>query len=91
LRLGLCMDGMNPYGNMSSRHSTWHVLLCVYNLPPWLCMKRRYMMMSLLISRPKQSDNDIYVFLTPLVDDLSKLWRDDMRVYDAYIKEHCII
>jgi Transposase family tnp2 len=34
LRLELCTDEMNPYGQMSSHHSTWPVLLCVYNLPP---------------------------------------------------------
>ena len=34
IRLGLCTDGMNPYGNMSSRHSTWSVFVCIYNLPP---------------------------------------------------------
>ncbi|MBJ4361919.1 hypothetical protein JGD76_23265 [Salmonella enterica subsp. enterica serovar London] len=39
IRLGLSTDGMNPFGNMSSRHSTWPVNLCMYNLPPWLCMK----------------------------------------------------
>jgi Transposase family tnp2 len=49
------------------------------------------MMMSLLISDPKQSGNDIDVFLTPLVQDLNKLWRDDVRIYDTYKKEHCII
>jgi Transposase family tnp2 len=49
------------------------------------------MMMSLLISSPKQRDNDIDVFLTPLLDDLTKLWRDGVRVYDAYMKECCIV
>jgi Transposase family tnp2/Transposase-associated domain len=34
LRLGLCTDGMNPYGLMSSGNTTWPVLLCIYNLPP---------------------------------------------------------
>jgi hypothetical protein len=87
LRLGLCTDGMNPYGNMSSHHSTWPVLLCVYNLPPWLCMKRRYLMMPLLISGPKQPGNDVDVFLAPLIEELSKMWRDGVRVYDAWNKE----
>jgi Transposase family tnp2 len=91
LRLGLCTDGMNLYGNMSSSHSTWPVLLCVYNLSPWLCMKRKYLMMSLLISDPKQPDNDIDAFLAPLVEDLNKLWTCDVRVYDAYMKEYFII
>jgi len=34
LRIGVSTDGMNPFGSMSSRHSTWPVLLCIYNLPP---------------------------------------------------------
>ena len=50
LWLGLSADGMNPYGNMSNTHSTWPVVLTIYNLPPWLCMHRKFLMMSLLIS-----------------------------------------
>ncbi|XP_031119027.1 uncharacterized protein LOC116022441 [Ipomoea triloba] len=84
LRLGLCTDGMNPHGNMSSRHSTWPVLLVVYNLPPWLCMKHMYIMLSLMISRPKQPGNDIDVYLTPLIDDLKILWNEGVDVFDAY-------
>ena len=36
---GLSADGINPFGEQSSNHSTWPVTLCLYNLPPWLCMK----------------------------------------------------
>lgn len=39
VRLGLAADGFNPFGNMSSAYSTWLVILSVYNLPPWMCMK----------------------------------------------------
>ena len=87
LRLGVSSDGMSPFGSMSSRHSTWPVLICIYNLPPWLCMKRRYIMMSLLIQGPRQPGNDIDVYLAPLIEDLQKLWRDGVRVWDAYGKE----
>ena len=34
LRLGLSTDGMDPHGNMSSMHSTWPVVLTIYNLLP---------------------------------------------------------
>jgi hypothetical protein len=88
LRLGLCTDGMNPFGNMSSRHSLWPVILCVYNLPPWLCMKKRYLMMSMMISGPKQPGNDIDVYLAPLIEDLLKLWNEGVEVYDSFQKEH---
>jgi len=53
VRFGLSTDGMNPFNMVSSKHSTWPVSLCIYNLPPWLCMKRTYIMMPLLIQGPK--------------------------------------
>ncbi|KAL4592062.1 hypothetical protein LXL04_005042 [Taraxacum kok-saghyz] len=88
IRFGLSADGINAFRNMSSRHSTWPVLLCIYNLPPWLCMKRKYIMMSLLIQGPKQPGNDIDVFLAPLIEDMKKLWNSGVEVYDAYKKEN---
>ncbi|CAH9139935.1 unnamed protein product [Cuscuta epithymum] len=73
LRFGLATDGMNPYGNLSSIHSSWPVLLIIYNLSPWLCMKRKYIMLSMLISGHKQPGNDIDVYLSPFVEDLKRL------------------
>ena len=84
LRVGLCTDGMNHFGALSSTHSSWPVILVVYSLPAHLCMKRKYIMMSLLISGPSQLGNDIDVYLAPLVKDLKKLWQDGEVVYDAY-------
>ena len=49
VRLGLPADEFNPFGNMSTSHSTWLVVLIPYNLPPWMCMKRSSFMLSLLI------------------------------------------
>ncbi|XP_076931412.1 uncharacterized protein LOC143596544 [Bidens hawaiensis] len=88
IRFGLNSDGISPFGTMSSRHSTWPVLLCIYNLPQWLCMKRKYIMMSLLIQGPRQPGNNIDVYLSPLIDDLKTLWDSGVKVYDAYKKEH---
>ena len=34
IRLGASTDGLNPFGNQSSAHSTWPVFVCIYNLPP---------------------------------------------------------
>jgi len=70
IRFGLSTDGMNPFGEQSSGHSTWPVTLCIYNLPPWLCMKRKFIMMPVLIPSPKQPGNDIDVYLKPLIEDL---------------------
>ena len=48
IRFGLNTDGINPFGEQSSNHSTWPVTLCLYNLPLWLCMKRKFIMMPVL-------------------------------------------
>ena len=74
---------MNMYGNLSSKH-LMHVLLIIYNSPYWLCMKRKYMMLSMMISRTRQPGNDIDVYLTPLIKDLRLLWDDGIEVFDAY-------
>ena len=49
LRFALSTDGMNPFGEQSSSHSTWTVTLFIYNLPLWLCMKHKFIMMPVLI------------------------------------------
>jgi hypothetical protein len=52
-RFAMSTDGVNPFGNQRSTHSTWHVVLSLYNLPPWLCKKQKYMMLTILVSGPK--------------------------------------
>ena len=42
IRLGASTDRLNPFGNQSSKHSTWPVFVWMYNLPPWLCLKKKY-------------------------------------------------
>ena len=46
-------------------------------------MKRKYMMLSMMISDPKQPVNDIDVYLNPLVEDLKLLWVDGVEVFDV--------
>ena len=87
LRLGLASDGMNPYVNLSTQHSSWPILLVIYNLPPWLCKKRKYMMLSMMISGPRQLGNDINAYLTPLIEDLTKLCVERVSVFDGFQNE----
>ncbi|XP_075086280.1 uncharacterized protein LOC142168991 [Nicotiana tabacum] len=74
LRLGLASDGFNPFRTMSISHSTWPVILMVYNLPPWMCMKPEYYMLSLLIPGSWSPENDIDIYLQPLIEELNVLW-----------------
>ncbi|XP_077248014.1 uncharacterized protein LOC143887729 [Tasmannia lanceolata] len=82
VRLGLASDGFNPFRTMSIAHSMWLVILMPYNLPPWMCMKQPYMMLSLLIPGPSAPGNDIDVYLQPLIEELKELWEDGLQTYD---------
>ncbi|KAL6195847.1 hypothetical protein ACLB2K_031464 [Fragaria x ananassa] len=88
LRLALSSDEFNPHSMQNNLYSCWPVILVTYNLPPWLCMERKFMILTLLISGPKQPGNVIYVYLQPLIDDLKLLWNDVEGVYDAYRGEY---
>jgi hypothetical protein len=71
---GLSTDGMNSFGEMRNPRSTWSVIMCIYNLTPWLCHKRKYLLLTTLISGSTQAGIDIDGFLEPLMEDMQKLW-----------------
>ncbi|CAL9002533.1 unnamed protein product [Prunus brigantina] len=75
------------FGSEPRNLSCWPVILVTYNLPPELCMKRKFIMLTLLISGPKQPGNDIDIYLEPLIDDLALLWDGVDGVYDAFRQE----
>ena len=72
---------------MSTSHSTWPVMLVPYNLPPWLCMKRSSMILSLVIPGSTSPEIAIDVYLEPLVEELRELWDVGVQVCDASLKE----
>ncbi|XP_068504678.1 uncharacterized protein [Phaseolus vulgaris] len=49
VRLGLAVDGFNPFGDLSTSHSTWPIVLIPYNLPPWMCIKQSSFILSMII------------------------------------------
>ena len=71
--MGLAANNFNPFGNMSLSYSMWLLVLTTYNLPPWMCMKPEYLMLTLLIPRPQSPRKDIDVFLRPLINELNNL------------------
>ena len=87
---GLSTNGMNPFNERISDHSTWLVILTMYNIPIWLCQKRKYLLLTILISGPQQPGIDIDVFLEPLMQEMERLWRHGEQMYDAFRKEDFI-
>ena len=75
LRLGLVGDGIVPFKNNALKHSTFVLLITIYNLPPWLLTKKFFISLAILIRGPKSpTAENIDVFLGPLIRDLLKLW-----------------
>ena len=61
----------------------------MYNLPPWLCMKRKYIHMVMLIQGLKQPGNDIDVYLQLYKEELATLWSTTgVNTWDASKQEY---
>jgi hypothetical protein len=73
VRLGLALDGFNPFGNLSISHSTWPVMLIPHNLSAWMCMKQTSFILSLVIPSLCSPRIEIDVYLQPLIDELQEL------------------
>jgi len=88
VRLGLASDGFNPFGMLNVNYTCWPVILIPYNLPPWLCLKQPYWMMSMLIPGPKSPGVNIDVYLQPLIDELHDLWVNGVLTWDEKEKKN---
>jgi hypothetical protein len=88
IMFGLSTDGMSPFREMRNPHGTWPVIMSIFNIPPWLCHKRKYLFLTTLVSGPKQAGSDIYVFLEPLMEDMQKLWEYGVTMWDEYSRQH---
>jgi hypothetical protein len=82
IHFALAADGVNPYKQTRSTWSTWPVLLLNYNLPPWLCTKKFFIMLALLIPGKQSVKLENFdVFMEPLVEELLELW-EGVPAYD---------
>ncbi|XP_074288178.1 uncharacterized protein LOC141613344 [Silene latifolia] len=88
VRLGLCTDGFAPFGQFGKAYSCWPVMLTPYNLPPWLCMKKQFIFLSLIVPGPKNPKKNLDVFLQPLIRELKELWEVGVFTYDVSKKEN---
>jgi hypothetical protein len=85
--MGLSFDGVNPFSMQRSMHSTWPVLIILYNLSPWMVTKKFSLSLNILISGKEASiGNNIDVFLQPLYEELLKLW-EGVDVVDTSLEQ----
>ena len=71
VRLGLCTDRFNLFGSFAAPYSCWPVILTVYNLPPGMCIRPKFMFLSIVIPGPNSPGRKIDVCLRSLIDELA--------------------
>ena len=57
LRFGLATDGVNSYVLRSTKWSAWPMILVNYNIPPWLCIQKGHLLLSLIILGERKPRN----------------------------------
>ena len=87
-RLGLCTYGFQPFWQSGQQYSSWPVILTIYNLLPWLCMKETYMFLTVLVPGPKNPKHKLDIFFQPLIAELKELWDVGILAYD--ISTYCM-
>jgi hypothetical protein len=67
---GLAKDGFSPYNMSAASYSCWPIFSILYNLPPSLCMKYKYMLPCLIIPGLDHPGTCLNVMLMPLIEEL---------------------
>jgi Transposase family tnp2 len=82
VRLGLALDGVNPYKQRRRPKSIWPVLLLNQNIPPWLAIKKGHVMLWAIIPGPESCKNPD-VWLAPGIEELNMLWEEGVQTVDV--------
>jgi hypothetical protein len=82
MRFGLALDGVNPFRHNNTQHSTWLIMMLLYNLPPFLVTKKFFIQLCILISsKDTPTPKGLDVFMKPLIEELQFLWKG-VRAHD---------
>jgi hypothetical protein len=83
VRLGICIEGFNPFGSFATPYSCWPIILMVYNLSPRMCMRPKFMFLSMVIPDLNSLYQKIDVCLHLLIDEFKQLWSSKALTNDA--------
>jgi hypothetical protein len=91
VRLGLCTDRFNSFRSFAAPYSCWPIILTIYNLPPGMCMRPKFMFLSTVIPGLSSLGRNIDVCLRLLIDGLMQLWSFRVLTYDISRKHNFVI
>jgi hypothetical protein len=73
IKMGIALDGVNPFSIQNTQYSVWPVIVVNYNIPPYMSIKKQHMMLSLLVPGRFQVKN-MDTYLQPLIEECKSLW-----------------
>ena len=82
------MDGFQPFGQSGQQYSSWPVIVTMYNLPTWICMKEEYMFLAVIVPGLKNPKEKLDVFLQALIAELRDLWEVGVETFDVFSKRN---
>jgi hypothetical protein len=74
------------FSTNSTPYSCWPIFAAMYNLPPSLYMKFKFMFLCLIVPGPEAPDPRINMMLKLLIEELKQLWIG-VEAYDCYKKQ----
>jgi len=80
IRFGLAIDGVCPFSFLSSNYNVCPVRLIVYNIPPWMSVRKDHLMVTLIVPG-KHQVKKMFVYIAPFIDEKQLLWKG-IRMYD---------
>jgi len=83
VHLGLYINRFNPFGSFAAFYSCWSVIPTVYKLSTGMCLKPEFMFLSKVIPDPNSPNQNIDVYLRPLIDELKYLWSSRTLNYNV--------
>ena len=79
------LRNVNPFGYRNITNWTWPVILLIYDIPTWLCQKRKYLLLTIIISGLKAPGIDIDGFLELLIQEIKTLWKHVVEMWDELV------
>ena len=80
IRFSLVMDEVCPFSFLYSNYSVCPIGLIVYNIPPWMSVRKEHLMLTLIFLGKHQVKN-MNVYLAPFIDEMQLLWKG-IRMHD---------
>jgi hypothetical protein len=74
IRFGLAIDEVCPFSFLNSNYSVWPIGLIVYNIPPWMSVRKDHLML-ILIVRGKHQVKNMDVYIARFIDEMQLLWK----------------